>query len=186
MPKHVQVHSCRDAEQGIGGSGCLGIIHAVHLALAQIVFHSHTHVCSLAMSACKVGNVIPEVTGPSWGRHHGQVAPLGRLMQLYSPHVGEGIGKVQGIDGMHVHRYLSAHEACIALLILIGAISFCLIGQSAQVDIVAYPVGEDGCSEREVVRVVVHPHIYLSAEFCLQTFIAQLVLHTSLMHSVAA
>ena len=142
VTEDMQVHACREVEEGITGSSRLCVVNSIELVLSEVVFHSKGKEGATAIVLGEVRKLVSDVAGPLWSRHHGQVLCLVWLVELNASNITESILKVKGIDGMHIDRNLATHQPGIALSILIGSIAVCLVGKARQEDVIVNPIRE--------------------------------------------
>ena len=94
VSEDVQVHACRQVEEGIAGRRCFGVIDGIELVLPQVVFHPEGKESALAVTLCEVGKFVANVARPLRSRHHGQILCFFWLVKLHASNIAESIFKV--------------------------------------------------------------------------------------------
>ena len=143
VAEDVQVHARRQVEECIARRRCLCVVDCIELVLSEVQLRAKSKESASAMTFGKVRELIAHVARPLRCWHHGKILCLVWLMKLHASNIAEGILNVQRVEGMNVKRDFATHQSCIALTVLICAITVGLEGKTSEEDVVVYPVAEE-------------------------------------------
>ena len=181
----VDVGTCGGVPQRVTGCARFRIVDGVDMVLFQVAVHLYFCKCFLDGLGRDVEMVVKR-RAPAGGRCERQVLGFLGLVLLTGIHVGEGILKVEVMDGVEDDGALEAQELCIALMVAEDVVAIddgaCLLKE----DEVGDGVGKEGQFGREYLAAVIHAEVELPRAFGLQVMVALFEAERAMMDAETA